>query len=503
MITRLLICLVLMSIAGRAADWNAGTGGNSARNSSSSEFGPLTPDTLWHGSLSAVVAQPAVIENNLAAMSRMFNINDVLHGTRIVVHDLTTGDTLWTRELPVLSPTTDWRTRVTAIRDGKVYATRSGNDNYSFVYALDAESGDQLWRSADSVNESSTESPAFAPDGDLIVGSIFSLVRINSTDGARVWRTARVSPTSGGSEAAVFADRVYIWEQSGQGPRIKSFNLDSGTPRYSSPALGGLVQQVSLFVGPDGTVYASRTQNNPVTDYLVAFTDTDSSLVERWRVPLGYVPFGTFGVGPDGTVYSYSRDMRVIRIHPETGGIIDSSEILETDFAQPRMAIDSAGHVFVTNGGFSQGALYSFNDDLTLRWSIAIPNVNIGGPAIGRNGTMLVCGTGTNVIAFRGTVSSVDHDDHPIIAASPLLHQNYPNPFNLTTVIAYDLPHSMTMSLSVYDLLGREITTLARGFHPAGKHLASFTATDLSSGRYFYQLKTDHFQQTRQFSLLK
>ena len=130
--------ILLAAYCARADDWNAGTGGKPSRHSLSNERSPLAPIILWQGGLSAVIAQPPVIEGNILAMSRIQNLGDVLHGTLIVAHNLTTGDTLWTKDLPVDFPATDWRNRVTAIRDGRVYATRSGNDNYSFLYALDA-----------------------------------------------------------------------------------------------------------------------------------------------------------------------------------------------------------------------------------------------------------------------------------------------------------------------------------------------------------------------------
>nr|NQU89075.1 VCBS repeat-containing protein [Bacteroidota bacterium] len=66
------------------------------------------------------------------------------------------------------------------------------------------------------------------------------------------------------------------------------------------------------------------------------------------------------------------------------------------------MAIDAAGRIFVTNGGFNDGMLFSFDPDLTGRWSEAVFRVNVGGPAIGVDGTMVVCGVGTDVRAYKG-----------------------------------------------------------------------------------------------------
>jgi PKD repeat protein len=401
------ILLVVLPVFLSADDWNTGPGGKPSRHSLSSEQGPATPTLLWQGGLNAVIAQQAVIDGNVVAMSRIFNISNVLHGTLIVAHDLATGDTLWTKDLPVDFPSTDWRNRVSAIRDGVVYATRAGNTNYSYMYALDALTGVLLWKSEGLVNESSTEGASFAADGDLIVGNFDNVIRINAADGTTQWTEARSCPTSNGQEVAVFGDRGYYWEASPYGPKVSAVDLETGDFLYSSAALSaGLVQQVGLFIGPGGTIYAPRSMNNASTDFLFALHDDGGALSVMWSTPLGYVPFATFGVGPDGSVYSYSTAGEVIRLDPLTGNILNTSQVIYTTMPpQPRMAIDANGYVFVTNGEFATGTFYSFNPDLTLRWSESILNVNVGGPAIGQNGTLIICGVGTNVRAYQGSYS--------------------------------------------------------------------------------------------------
>jgi outer membrane protein assembly factor BamB len=495
-----------------ADDWTVGVGGRPERYGRSDEIGPSSAMIRWQGGLTSVFAQQAVIEGNIVVMSRTHNIGDVLHGTKIVAHNLNNGDTLWTKDLPVDFPSTDWRNRVSAIHDGKVYATRSGNTNQSYLYALDTQTGVILWKSQSLVNEHSTEGATFTSNGDLIIGNFMSLVRINANDGTTVWSVSRTCPTSDGCAAAVYEDKIYIWEASPFGPVVTAFNIDTGARLYSSEAIGGgLVQQVSLFVGPDGTIYTPRTQNNPTTDFLAALEDADTAFIEKWRVPLGYVPFASFGVGPDGTIYSYSRSFRVIRIDPVTGSVIDSSDVIESDFYQPRMAIDSVGKIYLTNGGFSQGRLYSFNPDLSLRWSEVINNVNIGGPALGENGTLVVCGTGTDVRAYSDFPVSISPRENEI--NSFLLEQNYPNPFNPITKIEYRIPNSEFVSLKVYDILGNEIATLVNEEKSAGEYEVEFSAKggsasggnayDLPSGIYFYQLKAGGFIETKKMILMK
>ncbi len=71
------------------------------------------------------------------------------------------------------------------------------------------------------------------------------------------------------------------------------------------------------------------------------------------------------------------------------------------------------------------------------------------------------------------------------------IEQNYPNPFNPSTTINYSLRGSGAVSVIVYNLLGQKIATLAEGFQSAGEYAATFNASSLASGMYFYQLTVD------------
>jgi photosystem II stability/assembly factor-like uncharacterized protein/pimeloyl-ACP methyl ester carboxylesterase len=83
------------------------------------------------------------------------------------------------------------------------------------------------------------------------------------------------------------------------------------------------------------------------------------------------------------------------------------------------------------------------------------------------------------------------------------LSQNYPNPFNPTTVINYQLPVNSFVTLKIYDVLGREIATLINGKQNAGYYKASFNASSLSSGVYFYRLQAGSFTETKKLILLR
>jgi hypothetical protein len=83
-------------------------------------------------------------------------------------------------------------------------------------------------------------------------------------------------------------------------------------------------------------------------------------------------------------------------------------------------------------------------------------------------------------------VEVVVHTD-PSVSELPTtisLEQNYPNPFNPSTTIAFSLPRSGHVRVSVYDVLGRELTTLVEGDLPAGRHEAYFDGAGIASGVY-------------------
>ena len=83
------------------------------------------------------------------------------------------------------------------------------------------------------------------------------------------------------------------------------------------------------------------------------------------------------------------------------------------------------------------------------------------------------------------------------------LHQNYPNPFNPITIIRYDLPAGSLVTLTVYDLLGREVTTVVDAYQSAGEHVVRFNGEQLASGAYIYRLTAGPFVQTKKLMVVK
>ncbi len=83
------------------------------------------------------------------------------------------------------------------------------------------------------------------------------------------------------------------------------------------------------------------------------------------------------------------------------------------------------------------------------------------------------------------------------------LHQNYPNPFNPTTVIRYQVPVRGFVMLKIFDMLGREVTTLVNEERSPGYYEMIFDGKNLSSGIYFYRMESEKFSATKRLMLLK
>lgn len=83
------------------------------------------------------------------------------------------------------------------------------------------------------------------------------------------------------------------------------------------------------------------------------------------------------------------------------------------------------------------------------------------------------------------------------------LEQNYPNPFNSTTTFSYNIPSASNVSLKVFDVNGRVVSTLVSGETQVGKYTDEWDASDLPGGIYYCQLQAGTFEDTKKIILLK
>jgi hypothetical protein len=102
---------------------------------------------------------------------------------------------------------------------------------------------------------------------------------------------------------------------------------------------------------------------------------------------------------------------------------------------------------------------------------------------------------------FEKIVTDVKRNNPP--PSSFALSQNYPNPFNPSTMITFALPIKSFVTLKIFDILGREITTLISKELSAGNHEWEWNATGFVSGVYFYRLQAGSFTATKKVVLLR
>lgn len=106
------------------------------------------------------------------------------------------------------------------------------------------------------------------------------------------------------------------------------------------------------------------------------------------------------------------------------------------------------------------------------------------------------------VMDYMGIVTDVPE----VAAAIPeefKLYQNFPNPFNPTTVISFQLPVISNVSIKVFDVLGNEVATLVDEEKSAGIHQVNFNFKGLSSGIYFYRIKSGNYSETKKMIFQK
>ncbi len=100
-------------------------------------------------------------------------------------------------------------------------------------------------------------------------------------------------------------------------------------------------------------------------------------------------------------------------------------------------------------------------------------------------------------------ITSVSENNKSNLPDDFALFQNFPNPFNPSTKITYSLPKNAHVILKIYDVLGKEVTTLVNEEKSAGYYSMRFDGSKLSSGIYFYRIQAGNFVSTKKFVLMK
>ena len=111
--------------------------------------------------------------------------------------------------------------------------------------------------------------------------------------------------------------------------------------------------------------------------------------------------------------------------------------------------------------------------------------------------------SGEEVVISNSSVSKLKVTGD-IIPEVYSLDQNYPNPFNPSTKIEFSIPEDVNnVTLTIYNTLGQKVAELVNSKMEAGKYSYVWNASDVATGLYIYELRTDKFVSVKKMILLK
>ncbi len=168
----------------------------------------------------------------------------------------------------------------------------------------------------------------------------------------------------------------------------------------------------------------------------------------------------------------------------------------KTGIVPGNWAIDYWGCLFTPDHPFPR------SDTITVTISAGLKDYF--GDRLDGNFNWIDEGTPKDNYTWSFTTSSVNEIREPLSDIHDfLLCQNYPNPFNPTTKIEYEIPKLSRISITIVDVLGREVEMLFKGYQNPGKHETVWNAAEYPSGVYFCRFVAERYTQTRKLILLK
>ena len=247
-----------------------------------------------------------------------------------------------------------------------------------------------------------------------------------------------------------------------------------------------------------GDPYTFSSYDGPDSGYVAAnFENTgDNGDIDNWLV----LPGITGGIIVGDTLHFWARSVD----YDENGNYPDSIRVMySANDSLPSGTWTELGRFMVPNpnpndpnNGYT---FYSFGAPATsVNGRFAIRYCVVDGGLYGNNSDFI----GIDEISIYRTNVGIN----PINSNVPgnySLMQNYPNPFNPSTKINFAIPKAGLITVKVYNILGKEITTLVNENLPAGNYSVNFSGSNLTSGVYFYRLESNGYTATKKMLLTK
>ena len=449
------------------------------------------PDTLWSRTYGIAGNQDAwqlkqTQDGNYIAVGYTSHNNDIY----LLKFD-DNGDTLWSRELGFTS--NDVGRSIDVLDEGGYIITGYGG-GYLVLMKTD-NNGNHLWHHY--LESGYGRSVREANNGDFLVAGYITdsigaediFVARTDSDGDTLW-----TRTFGGDSF----ERP--WDI-GEAP-----NGDIIILGWTQP-LGGTSDVYVIKVDPDGDSLWSRTYGGGGNDEgrsLIVKDNGGFVFAGKLVDSTGASEFWIVNADSDGdTVWTRSFYSSNIAIANSICPTLDGGYVLAGIISEN---IESAYSTLVIKTDDNGDSLSSAVIEDTTYYQVFYGRSIVRAP----NGGYILAG-------YTGPLSSFGHiylskfsdnitgivESEAILPDRLKLSQNYPNPFNAKTSISFELREPGDITLSVFDLLGRKISELAEGHFDAGSYNLTFDASELSSGIYFYNLKSGDYRESKSMILLK
>jgi len=247
-----------------------------------------------------------------------------------------------------------------------------------------------------------------------------------------------------------------------------------------------------------GVFVASRTRAWAVGDAgtIITTSNTFSSWTSQsspTSAPLRTVSFSDtlngYILGDNGTVLKTTDGGTTWSLAQSPGSTLNAMKFIS---ANEGWVVGDSGKIFTTNTGGAQWESQTSGVTANLL-SVDFLDAH-NGITIGNGGIVLT--------TKNGGLTGV-RDPHGSFPTSVTLDQNYPNPFNPATTISFAIPSRSRVSLTIFDVLGRQVSTIVSEELQAGSYTRQWNAANMASGVYFYRLQAGSFTETRKLLLLK
>ena len=293
-------------------------------------------------------------------------------------------------------------------------------------------------------------------------------------------------------------------------PQVSSKLINAGNPNSTTDADGSRtdIGAFSYQGFQDAGIVINEINYNSADDFdtddWVEFYNNTAHAMDISSWVLVDASFDQTFVFPEGTLLPSKRYNLIVRDSDLFGSLFGS---LSNAFGEMNTGLSGSGeslYLYNSNGFLVDSLTFSDDSPWPTEADGDGPTLELKNPNLDNalpNSWQASPGHGTPG-ADNSTYTNIEENDSGIPTQFKLF-QNYPNPFNPSTSIRFEIPIRSHVQLTVFDLLGREISVLVDGEIEAGFHQVQFNASNIASGMYFYQLRAGEFVYTNKLSFVK